>query len=59
MKLKEIRKSKGITQQKLAKELYITQQALCNYEQGKREPDVQMLIKLADYFGVSVDYLVR
>lgn len=59
MKLKQIRKSKGITQQKLAKELYITQQALCNYEQGKREPDIQMLIKLADYFGVSVDYLVR
>lgn len=59
MKLKEIRKSKGITQQKLAKELYITQQALCNYEQGKREPNIQMLIKLADYFGVSVDYLVR
>lgn len=58
-RLKELRQSKGITQKELARELgYANQQSIANYENGGREPRLQTLIKLADYFNVSIDYLV-
>ena len=47
-----------MTQAQLAKELNISRPALANYEIGKREPSIEILIKLARYFNVSVDYLV-
>lgn len=57
-RLKKLRKSKGVTQQELANELRYSQQVISNYEAGEREPQIQTLIKLADYFDVSIDYLV-
>jgi transcriptional regulator with XRE-family HTH domain len=57
--LLELRKEKGITQMDVAKVLDISRQAYANYEIGKREPDLATLLKLADFFGVSVDYLLR
>lgn len=58
-RLKRLRELKGISQKELANELgNINQQTISNYEVGVREPDIQTLIKLADYFGVSIDYLV-
>ena len=56
--LKKIRKKKGLSQLKVAMDLSITREALSYYENGKRSPDVDMLVKLARYFGVSVDYLI-
>lgn len=58
MRLKELRKAKGLTQHQLANELGISQQAYARYEKGDREPKISTLIKLADYFDVSVDYLI-
>lgn len=49
----------NIPQQTIADYLGITRQAYSNYENGNRNPDNETLLKLADYFGVSVDTLFR
>ena len=59
MRLKEIRKSKGISQLKLAIDLSTSQNTISRYETGEREPGINELIKIADYFNVSVDYLLE
>ncbi|MBQ2780546.1 MAG: helix-turn-helix transcriptional regulator [Clostridia bacterium] len=59
MRLKEIRKRKGISQLKLAMELNTNQNTISRYETGEREPGINELIKIADYFNVSVDYLLE
>ena len=56
--LKEIRKRKGFSQLKVAMDLSISREALSYYENGKRSPDLQMLVTLSKYFGVSIDYLI-
>lgn len=58
MNLKEIRKSKGISQEQVAADLGISVRALQNYEYGQREPNVEMIIKIAKYYGVTSDYLL-
>ncbi len=58
MKLREIRKKHGISQLKLALELNTSQNTISRYETGEREPGIAELIKIADYFNVSIDYLV-
>lgn len=57
MKLRELRTSQNKSQQDIANILGITRQAYNNYELGYREPGNEMLLKLADYFNVSLDYL--
>ncbi|MDE5770634.1 MAG: helix-turn-helix domain-containing protein [Ruminococcus sp.] len=59
MRLKELRKSKRITQQRLAIELNLNQNSISRYESGEREADYQTLIALSDYFQVSIDYLLE
>ena len=56
--LREIRKKKGLSQQKVAMNLNISREALSYYENGKRNPDVSMLIAMSKYFNVSIDYLI-
>ena len=56
--LREIRKKKGYTQLKVAMDLSISREALSYYENGKRSPDLQMLLLPSQYFDVSVDYLI-
>lgn len=56
--LREIRKKKGYSQLKVAMDLNISREALSYYENGKRSPDLDMLINLSNYFKVSVDYLI-
>lgn len=56
--LREIRKKKGYTQLKVEMDLSISREALSYYENGKRSPDLQMLLLLSQYFDVSVDYLI-
>lgn len=58
MRLKEIREHKRITQAELAKALKISPSAVGMYEQGRREPDHETLNKIADFFNVSIDYLL-
>ena len=57
--LKQIRKKKKFSQLKVAMDLSISREALSYYENGKRSPDVHMLLLLSDYFDVSIDYLIR
>ena len=57
-KLKELRKINKKTQLDIAKILNITVVGYNGYETGKRTPAIQTLCKLADYYGVSLDYLV-
>ena len=59
MRLKEIRKSKGISQLKMAMDLNTNQNTISRYETGEREPGINELIKIADYLNVSVDYLLE
>lgn len=59
MRLKELRKEKGISQLKLAIDLSVNQNTISRYETGERQADYNMLIKIADYFNVSVDYLLE
>ena len=56
--LKELRNAKGITQTDLAKHLGISTSAIGMYEQGRREPDNSTLVKIANFFHVSTDYLL-
>lgn len=58
MRLKELRKNSGLTQSALAKILNVTPTALSNWEIGKRMPSAEMLKRIADYFDVTVDYLL-
>ena len=57
--LRKIRKQKGYNQLKVAMDLSISRESLSYYENGKRSPDVQLLLLLSDYFNVSIDYLIR
>ena len=57
--LKKIREARHLNQLKVAMDLNISREALSHYENGKRSPDIDMLIKLSDYFDVSIDYLIR
>ncbi len=59
MKLKELRKSRKISQLKIAMDLNMNQNTISRYETGEREPGINELIKIADYFNVSIDYLLE
>ena len=56
--LKQIRKQKNYNQLKVAMDLCISREALSYYENGKRSPDIDMLILLSEYFNVSIDFLI-
>lgn len=56
--LKKLRNEKGISQQHLATKLGISQQSINKYENHSIEPDIETLIAIADYFDVTVDYLI-
>lgn len=56
--LRLLREEKGFSQQKLAEMLDTTQQAIFKYEKTAVEPDISTLIKLADIFEVTVDFLI-
>ena len=58
MRLKELREKRGISQVTLASALNLNQNSISRYETGEREADYATLIAIADYFGVSVDYLL-
>lgn len=53
-----IRKKKGYSQLKVAMDLNISREAISYYENGQRCPNLEMLVKLSNYFGVSIHYLI-
>jgi len=57
--LRIIRKEKKLNQLKVAMELNISREALSHYENGKREPSLDSLNKMSEYFNVSIDYLIN
>jgi transcriptional regulator with XRE-family HTH domain len=59
MRLKELRQQRGITQLKLAMDLGLNQNSISRYETGEREAEYKALIMLADYFDVTIDYLLE
>lgn len=59
MRLKEIRTSRGVSQLKLALDLNMNQNSISRYETGARQADYETLIAFADYFNVSIDYLLE
>ena len=59
LRLKELRKARHITQIRLAMDLYMTQNTISRYETGEREPGMTELIRIADYFNISIDYLLE
>ena len=50
---------RNMSQQRLAMELSMTQNTISRYENGEREPGIKELIRIADYFNVSLDYLLE
>lgn len=57
-RLKQLREEKSISQLKLATDLNMNQNSISRYETEQRQADYQTLIALADYFNVSIDYLL-
>ena len=58
MRLKELRLKNKLTQQQLADELFLTQHGYSSYELQRTEPNIETLCKIADYYHVTLDYLV-
>ncbi|MCI8499532.1 MAG: helix-turn-helix transcriptional regulator [Clostridia bacterium] len=59
MRLKELRHKKKLSQLQLAIALNMNQNSISRYETGEREADYATLIRFADYFNVSIDYLLE
>lgn len=58
LRIKELREEKNISQLELAKKLNLTQQSISLYEKGDREPSIDVLKSIANFFNVSLDYLL-
>jgi len=56
--LKILREEAGISQKALAESIGVSQQSINKYENHNIEPDIETMIRIADYFNTSVDYLI-
>lgn len=56
--LKDLRKEFGLSQKQMAEKLSISQQTYSDYEKGKTEPTIDTLIKISEFFKVSIEYLL-
>lgn len=52
-----LRKENKLSQEQIAEKINISQRAYAHYEKGDRQPNIETMIKLADYYKVSLDYL--
>lgn len=57
-RLRELRASKKVTQKQAAKDMGLSERAYQHYELGEKEPSLGNIVKLADFFEVSADYLL-
>lgn len=58
-KMQKLRIKRGLSQQDLANVIGVTRSSVANYESGNRRPSFENLIKIADYFNVTCDELIR
>lgn len=58
-KLRKLRNSKALTQTEVAKKLNLSYKVLSNYELDRRQPDFETLVKICDYFNVTIDYMLN
>lgn len=58
-RIKVLRETRNMSQQRLASELNVTQAMISKYELGTSEPDIGMIKRIAEFFGVSSDYLLE
>lgn len=56
-KLKKARENTGFTQREVAKELNLKQSTLASYEIGRTQPDIERIGKLADFYGIDLNWL--
>ena len=57
-RMKKLRKRNGITQSEMANVLHVSRSCVSNYEKGQRQPDMDVIRRIARYFHVSTDYLL-
>lgn len=57
-RIKDLREDKDITQQEIADYLCVAQNTYCNYENGRHQIPITLLIKLAEFYSVNMDYLL-
>lgn len=57
-RIKKLREEQSVSQIDLAKALFISQSSISEYESGNQQPPISMLIQLADFFDVNIDYLL-
>ena len=57
-RLRQLRKEKKITQTKAAMDLFLNQTSISRYETGAHEAGYELLIRFADYYDVSIDYIL-
>ena len=57
-RIKELRSAHNLNQVELGKKLGVSKQCICNWESNNIQPSIDMLIKIARYFGVTTDYLL-
>lgn len=58
-RLTNLRKSKGLSQEQLAQELDLTRQTISKWELDQSTPDLEYIVKLSDFYGVSTDHLIK
>lgn len=57
--IQNIRKEQGLTQEEFGAVFHVTRQAVSNWETGKTYPDLQILVDISQYFGISLDTLLK
>lgn len=58
LQLRALRRKCGITMKELGAKIGVAESTISQYETGKRQPDYETLLRIGEYFGVSVDYLL-
>lgn len=57
--LRELRLAKGLTQQQLGEVFHVSRTTISNYETGKMEPSIKLILDISEYFEVSLDQLLK
>jgi transcriptional regulator with XRE-family HTH domain len=57
-KLKELRTKRGLSQERVAEQLYVSRQAISKWENGEALPDMENLVAISKFYGVSIDYIL-
>ena len=58
-RIQTLRKSKGISQEELADKVGVSRQAVSKWESGQSAPDIEKIILLSEFFGVTTDFLLK